>query len=332
MSSTARRTAAALAALAAALALWLAAQPAGACACGIAIEATISEESGLVIEQPGREQIVLSLDLTSDGSERAAVVLPVPGIPTVDAIERGDPLAYLELATAPPPEPVVGAEAGADTAGAPRVDVIGRETVGGYDVSRLGAGDPEALSRWLDRNGYTLPAGAEPILADYINEGWSFVAIRLAPEAEGRLKPLRVAFATDEIVYPMRLAQLGTEPVNLTLYTLADGERQVDGLTTVFAAPVAELEPAPPAELAELFAGGTDVTRMEALGVDPASFTSDLLVDPVEPELEPGTASADTVATPDGDGGVSTAGVLAIIAAGLAFAVGLFLLTRQRGE
>jgi hypothetical protein len=326
VSAAASRTAVALTVLAAAAALWLATPPAGACACGIAIEATVSEESGLVIEQPGREQIVLSLDLASDGSERAAVVLPVPGLPTVDAIEGGDPLAYLELATAPPP--VVGSGAGDETAGAPRVDVIGRETVGGYDVSRLDAGDPEALSRWLDGNGYTLPAGAEPILADYIDQGWSFVAIRLAPEAEGRLKPLDVSFPTDEIVYPMRLAQLGTEPVNLTLYTLADGERQVDGMTTVFAAAVDELEPAPPAALAELFAAGTDVTRIEALGVDPASFTGDLLVDPVEAELEPGPAS--TAATADDDGGVSTAGVLAIIAAGLAFALGLFWFTRPR--
>ncbi len=329
MSSAASRTAAALTALAAAAALSLATPPAGACACGIAIEATVSEESGLVIEQPGHEQIVLSLDLASDGSERAAVVLPVPGIPTVDAIEGGDPLAYLEQATVPP-EPAVGAGAGADTAAG--VDVIGRETIGGYDVSRLGAGDPEALSQWLDRNGYTLPAGAEPILSDYIDEGWSFVAIRLAPQAEGRLKPLRVGFDTDEVVYPMRLAQLGTEPVNLTLYTLADGERRVDGMTTAFAAAVDELEPPPPAELAELFAAGTEVTRMEALGVDPASFTSDLLVDPVEPELEPGSPTSDTAAGTDGDGGVSTAGVLGIIAAGLAFALGLFFFTRRRGE
>ena len=34
----------------------------------------------------------------------------------------------------------------------------------------------------------------------------------------------------------MRLEQLATEPVNLTLYTLADGERTVDGLETAFAA------------------------------------------------------------------------------------------------
>ncbi|HEY8002214.1 MAG TPA: DUF2330 domain-containing protein [Solirubrobacterales bacterium] len=331
MSSPLRAAAAALALLGAAAALWLAAHPAGACACGIAIEATVSEESGLVIERPGREQIVLSLDLSSDSSERAAVVLPVPGLPTVDAIEDGDPLAYLDLATATAPAPAVGSSAGGgEAAAAPPVEVIGRENVGGYDVARLGAGDALALDHWLSENGYTLPAGAEPILSDYIDAGWSFVAIRLAPEAEGRLKPLRVSFATDEAVYPMRLEQLATSPVNLTLYTLADGERKVDGLETVFAAPVDELDPAPPPQLADLLAEGTEVTRMEALDVDPASFTTDLLIDPVEPELEPAAAATVDAAVSD-DGGVSTAGVLALIAAGLAFAVGLILITRPRG-
>jgi hypothetical protein len=333
VSSPLRAAAAALALTCAAAALWLAAQPAGACACGIAIEATVSEESGLVIERPGQEQIVLSLALTSDGGERAAVVLPVPGVPSVDAIEHGDPLAYLDLATAP--APAVGSSAGGgETAAAPPVDVIGRENVGGYDVARLGAGDAQALDRWLSENGYTLPAGAEPILADYVEEGWHFVAIRLAPKSDGRLKPLEVSFATDELVYPMRLEQLATSPVNLTLYTLADGERKVDGLETVFAAPVDELDPPPPQQLGDLFAAGSDVTRMEALDADPANFTTDLVIDPVEPELEPAPANATTEADAavSDEGGVSTAGVLALIAAGLAFALGLILITRPRGD
>jgi hypothetical protein len=331
VSPTVRAGAAALALVAGAVALWLAAQPAAACGCGVAIDATVSEESGLVIEQPGREQIVLSLDLQSDGTGRAAVVLPVPGVPTVEAIGHGDPLAYLDVATQP--APAVGSSAGGgETAGARPVDVIGRETVGGYDVARLIAGDAAGLKNWLDQNGYTLPAGAEPILADYIDAGWRFVAIRLAPESDGRLKPLEVGFATDEYVYPMRLAQLGTEPVNLTLYTLADAERQVDGMTTVFAASVDELDPQPPPELAGLFAEGSDVTRMEALGVDPASFATDLFVNPISEQLEPAPPGAAAGTTATSDGGISTAGVLVIIAAGLAFAIGLFLITQPRGE
>ena len=84
--------------------------------------------------------------------------------------------------------------------------------IGGYDVTRLRADDAGALDDWLDENGYTLPDGAEPILADYVDEDWRFVAIRLAAGAAGALKPLRVAFDTDAPVYPMQLAQFVLDP------------------------------------------------------------------------------------------------------------------------
>jgi hypothetical protein len=327
MRRAAGATVAALAALAGFAWAGLVAAPAGACACGIAIEATVTEESALLIERPGGEQLILSLDLAGDGSTRPAVVLPVPGVPEVAAIERGDPLAYLDQATAAEPTTGAAPGSGEDTAGAPPVDVIGREQVGGYDVARLASGDAAALDRWLNQNGYLLPTGADEILAEYVDEGWRFVAIRLAREAEGRLRPLVVSFDTDELVYPMRLAQLGDAPVNLTLYTLADGPREVASLAPVWEGEVAELSPPPPAELAEIFNAGGYLTRLEGNGLDPAAFTADLVAEPASVSgLEAGQTA---VPTDDGDGGVPTGGVIAIIVAGLAFALGLSLLTRR---
>ena len=254
--------------------------PAGACACGIAIEATVSDEQALVIEGDGTEEIVLSLDLVSDGPEPPAVILPVPGEPGVAAIEKGDPLAYLDQATALAQAVGAAPGGGEDGATAEAVDVIGREEIGGYDVSRLSAADPRALEAWLADNGYQPPPGSEPIFAEYVEEGWSYVAIRLAESAEGALKPLRVTFPTEEFVYPMRLAQLGTVPVDLTVYVLADGERTVSELATAFDGPLSELDPQPPPELAELFAQGTYVSKLQALGADPSAFTSDLAIEP----------------------------------------------------
>lgn len=318
---------AALASAAAGGELRLVAEPAAACACGIAIEASVSEETGLVIaRQPGREQIVLSLDLAADTEAgRAAVVLPVPGEPRVEAIAHGDPLAYLDSTTAPAGE--VGAAAGS---GATAVEVIGREQVGGYDVARLRAGDSGALDSWLGRNGYALPGGAEPILADYIDRRWSFVAIRLAPATEGRLKPLEVSFRTDRVVYPMRLEQLATDPVSLTLYTLAGGERRVAGLETVWAGPVSDLDPQPPASLSQLFGNGGYLTRMQATGVEPARFTTDLVVEPLPGSGAQLSQSERNVVATDEGGGISAAGLAALIAAGIAFALGLAVLTRPR--
>lgn len=328
--SAARTVAGALVALALVAALTLTARPAQACACGIALEASVSEETGLVIEEPGSERIVLSLDLTSDGPERAAVVLPVPAVPTVKAVRGGDPLAYLDEATAPPVVDSAGGGDGATAGAAPPVNVIGRENVGGYDVARLGAADGAALDRWLNDNGYTLPEGAEPILEDYVDEGWRFVAIRLAPKADGELKPLEVSFAADEYVYPMRLEQLATGPFDLTLYTLADGPRTVNGLDTVWEGSTTELTPPPPASLDSIFGAGGYVTRLEATGADPSTFTSDLAVLPAVAPDAAEDAAAPTA--PADTGGISTVALIAIICAGLAFAAGLVLLTRPRAE
>jgi hypothetical protein len=280
--------------LAAAASLWSATQPANACGCGVAIEAEVNEESALVVDKPGSEQIILSLDLKSQGDERAAVVLPVPGVPEVAAIEKGDPLAYLDQATQPPPS--VDSSGGGDgetAAAAPPVEVIGREEIGGYDVTRLASNDREALDTWLDRNGYEVPDGAEPIFASYIRQGWKFVAIRLAPNSDGRLKPLRVSFRTDIPVYPMKLSQLSKRPINLTLYTLADAQRQVEGLDTVYHAPVTALNPAPPPELADLFSEGSYLTRMQVTNAPPDTFDTDLVIEPLT-EAEAAAAAADT--------------------------------------
>ena len=138
--------------------LALAASTAQACACGIALDATVSRERALVIDGGDSEQIVLSLDLQSDTAGRSAIVLPVPADPEVEAIGGGDPLAYLDVATAPVAA-AGGGDKGVGAASGPGagVDVIGRDEIGGYDVSRLRADDAGALDAWLDDNGYTLP-------------------------------------------------------------------------------------------------------------------------------------------------------------------------------
>ncbi|WP_354700416.1 hypothetical protein DSM112329_00690 [Paraconexibacter sp. AEG42_29] len=256
------------------------AAPSQACACGIALQADVTRERALVIQRgAGREEIVASFDLEVDDGGTAAVVLPVPGDPTVEAVD-GDPLGYLDAATAPKPSgDETGAAGGAAAPGA-GVDVIGRETVGGYDVSRLRADDPRALATWLQENGYTLPPDAGPILKQYVERGWRYVAIRLAEGEEGALKPLRVAFPSRQLVYPMRLSSLSERPVSVTLYVLAGAEQQVPILSTSFAEPVARLDPQPPPELGDLFEGGTFVTKFVAESVPPSEFRRDLVITP----------------------------------------------------
>lgn len=299
------------------------AAPAEACACGIALEAQVARERALVVDGDGREDIIVSLDLAADPGGRAAVVFPVPADPEVGAVEGGDPLDYLDTATAPraaASDDEDGATAGAAPGGG--VDVIGREEVGGYDVTRLRADDPSALNDWLDENGYELPDGATPILKTYVQQKWRYVAIRLAPEAEGRLKPLRISFAAEELVYPMRLTQLGDESVDLTLYVLADGAGGVDGAYVPYSGSVDDLSPRPPEGLADLFAEGNHVTRL-SIGGAPSTFTSDLVI----------TVGAATTVPKQDDDGFPWWG-WALIAFGVVdtVVVGLVLRNRRRAQ
>ncbi len=273
------------------LALGAAALPApvNACACGIAPQARIDVEHALVIARPGREDLIISYDLRAAG-KRPAVVLPVPADPKVSAVEGENPFAYLQRVTTPPP---VAAGGDSDGAGAPaagaRAPTIKRSVVGGYSVTRLHGGSGATLDRWLRRNGYALPAGARPILSRYAKRGWWFVALRLAKRADGALKPLRLRFATERPVYPMRLAQLGTRPVNLDLYVVGAGKLVVGQLDATFSAPVSELREAPPASL-RLPAGAT-LTKLQGTGVPPEVFHDDLWLTPPG-ELPVGRLSA----------------------------------------
>ncbi|MFD7427332.1 DUF2330 domain-containing protein [Streptomyces sp. NPDC059818] len=62
--------------------------------------------------------------------------------------------------------------------------------------------------------------------APYADRKWEYVAIRLAPREKGsplrgRLDPLRLRFADDGPVYPMRLSRLATTPQSPGLYVPA---------------------------------------------------------------------------------------------------------------
>jgi hypothetical protein len=239
--------------------------PVGAAACGMPLQAQMPSEQALVTFADGREEIVASLALTEAGPD-AAVVFPVPADAAVSVLEgEADLFSYLSDVTTERDDDLEGDEVGAPAPGG-GVDVVTRQVIGGYDVTTLRADDPTALRSWLDEHGYTTPAGAGPILADYVKEGWSYVAVKLAkggPDG-GSLRPLRIAFPSKAIVYPKRLDALADEPVATTIYVVADGRAEIDALREEFSAEIDDLRYPPPAEFAELFARGSHLTKLSS--------------------------------------------------------------------
>jgi Uncharacterized protein conserved in bacteria (DUF2330) len=261
--------------------------PAQALACGMPFGAngsavSIPSEQALIVFANQREEIITSVNLNSE-KPGAAVVFPVPGVPAVDAIQNDDLFVYLAEVTQPKivfATQQCGLQGGA---GAPpgSVSVLGRDLIGGYDVARLAADDPGALQQWLDQNGYRLPAEAAPILNAYIDEGWKFVAVKLAPEQRtaGDTKPLRIAFDSTEIVYPMRLGQLASQTLDVQLYVLTDHRVAIPGMELRYAGPVASLDRPPPAGLAPLFRAPY-LTKLRNERLAPSSLTADFVARP----------------------------------------------------
>lgn len=221
-----------------ALLLGLFAQPAQACGCGGYVspdsEASITEERVLLRWDGSTEEILMSLGVLSNSGE-AAVILPVPSQATV---ELGDSDIWDELTilTKPLirhekryvfPNLLGGAnEEGLMVGGAPPVTVLGRQTLGPFDVSNLAATDANALVDWLTENGYQLSPGLAEAFAPYVEQGWFYIAVRLQPESgealTGVLDPLLVTFATDQLVYPMRGSANARDAETVNLYVLAD--------------------------------------------------------------------------------------------------------------
>ncbi|MER5205219.1 DUF2330 domain-containing protein [Streptomyces sp. NPDC002825] len=220
--------------------------PAYACGCGAMIPDK-SERIGVDREESavrwdGRTETVVMRFNVHGNARRAAWIMPVPGRADVTL---GDPALFDELDRLTEPEqrdrsyfwPRGGdwpfdATNGDGAAAAPPgagsgVGVVGRERLGPFDVARLTATDPEALGDWLRTNGFELPERLTDALQPYVERKWEYVAVRLAPQEQGatlygELTPLRIRFASPELVYPMRLSRLARTPQTLGLYVLAD--------------------------------------------------------------------------------------------------------------
>ncbi|MET7702009.1 DUF2330 domain-containing protein [Streptomyces sp. NPDC005485] len=219
--------------------------PAYACGCGAMVpdrdrHVSVGREMSVVRWDGRQEQIVMRLTVAGD-ARTAAWIMPVPHRATV---KLGDSALFDTLGTTTEPEhrtrpyfwPRDGdwpfddtdtsSAAPGDGAGSSSVNVVGRERLGPFDVARLTASDSGALGDWLSDNGFRLPARLDRALQPYVDQGWEYVAIRLAPENKetplgGTLDPLHLTFASDTLVYPMRLSRLAQNPQSLGLYVLA---------------------------------------------------------------------------------------------------------------
>jgi uncharacterized membrane protein YoaK (UPF0700 family) len=132
--------------------------------------------------------------------------------------------------------PALGKARGGAAAPAPAVTVHERKIVGDYETATISSESADALTSWLAENGFQMLAQAGPVIAEYVKDGWVFVATRLSREAQSGAStphPLVFRFETNQCIYPMRLTGLQNRPLALDLYVFGSGRGSAPGMTAV---------------------------------------------------------------------------------------------------
>ncbi|MFV0524188.1 MAG: DUF2330 domain-containing protein [Acidimicrobiales bacterium] len=213
--------------------------PAQACACGAMVDldghdTAITGETVIIRWDGTTETVHLRLAARSDAVD-AGLLIPTPA-PATASLGDDEVFDHLDRVIRPRavdrfrlfgPPIWFGGDDGAES-GAPAalgVDVIDQVDLGPIQATTLAADDPVALEAWLDDHGYTMSDELADLLGPYVEEGWSYVAIRLTSagaDLDGELPPVVLDFAADELVYPMRLSEGATGAQQVRTFVVAE--------------------------------------------------------------------------------------------------------------
>ncbi len=207
-----------------------------------------NEASQVVIARDGdRTVLTMGSDYQGEPSE-FAMVIPVPTLLERDQIHVAEQalIDHLDQYTSPrlveyhdenpcdrrrleqfmrsaaaPPE-----GAAQEVREADGVTIEARYTVGEYDILLLSAEQSDGLLKWLQRNDYRVPRGADRVLGSYIRQGMHFFVAKVNLEEQSRLgtsllRPLQIAFESPKFMLPIRLGTLNAKGAqDLLIYTL----------------------------------------------------------------------------------------------------------------
>lgn len=201
-----------------------------------------------------RTVMTMANDFKGDPKE-FAVVIPVPVvlqrgqihvaeralIDHLDAYSAPRLVEYYDADPCAPPRPMMVPMAAARADGAQLkeesrarslgVKIEARYTVGEYDILILSARESNGLEIWLRESGYTIPAGAGPVLASYIKQNLKFFVAKVNLKEQSRLgytylRPLQVAYESPKFMLPIRLGTVNASgPQELFVYALTRGGR-----------------------------------------------------------------------------------------------------------
>ena len=103
---------------------------------------------------------------------------------------------------------------------------IEKGNVGPYDYVIIGGRDVEELVTWLRDNSYRVEPEMEPIIAQYVEEGMLFLAMKLSQESEvGDIQPIVMTYKSEQPMIPLRLTAIAATD-NMPVLVWIFGESQ----------------------------------------------------------------------------------------------------------
>jgi len=91
-------------------------------------------------------------------------------------------------------------------------EILLRTTVGAFDVVVLTGEDSSVVMEWLDQAGYYQDPAAEPILQEYIDDGYLFAAFKLTQGAGiDEIHPVTLRYPGNEPCVPIKLTRIAAQ-------------------------------------------------------------------------------------------------------------------------
>jgi hypothetical protein len=194
----------------------------------------------VLVRDDDRTVITMANDFEGDVKD-FAVVIPVPTKIEREQINVGDRaiVQHLDAYTAPrlveyhDPDPCMRyerykmsadsafpqaaiLEEAKESARSLGVVIEASYTVGEYDILILSAQDSGGLIKWLKKNEYRLPRGAEKVVDSYLKQDMRFFVAKVNIEEQSKLgyqylRPLQVAYENNKFMLPIRLGTLNAK-------------------------------------------------------------------------------------------------------------------------
>ncbi len=114
-------------------------------------------------------------------------------------------------------------DGGSDTDGG-GPEILLEEVVGAFEIAVLSGDNLQEIKDWLDANGYQQDPAADPILEEYLAEGYIFAAFKLNNDAEtSEIHPITLRFPNNEACIPIRLTRIAAvDDMDIRSFFLSD--------------------------------------------------------------------------------------------------------------